>query len=117
MSQSDAIFSENRELTPKEYKNLSKKVNGGYIPVNYLRKNLFNATISASKELIRLKTIYDDGTTKLVTIMEYLNQTKMEDIILKRTSINWQKLWVMAQAKKRIQNTKYHQLLHLLRNF
>jgi hypothetical protein len=65
MSQSDAIFSENRELTPKEYKNLSKKVNGGYIPVNYLRKNLFNATISASKELIRLKTIYDDGTTKL----------------------------------------------------
>ncbi len=58
-------INENRELTPKEYKNLSKKVNGGYIPVNYLRKNLFNATISASKELIRLKTIYDDGTTKL----------------------------------------------------
>ena len=65
MNEPSTIFSENRELTATEYKNLSKKVNGGYIPVNYLRKNLFNATISASKELIRLKTIYDDGTTKL----------------------------------------------------
>jgi len=65
MDELSTIFSKDRELTAKEYKNLSKKVNGGYIPVNYLRKNLFNATISASKELIRLKTIYDDGTIKL----------------------------------------------------
>jgi len=65
MEKSSVVFNEDRELTAREYKNLSKKVNGGYIPVNYLRKNLFNATISTSKELVRLKTIYDDGTVKM----------------------------------------------------
>ncbi len=65
MKKSNMIFDENRELTPKEYKNLTKKVNGGYIPVNYLRKNLFNATVRESKELTKFKTIYDDGNIKM----------------------------------------------------
>ena len=43
-----------------EYLNLCKKVNKGYISVEYFRKNLFNASLIASKDLERKKTVYDD---------------------------------------------------------
>jgi hypothetical protein len=59
--------------------NLSKKVNGGYIPVNYLRKNLFNATVRDSKELRRKKIIYNDKQIK-ITVNRSLHQ-KHRDLL------------------------------------
>ena len=73
------IFKEDRELTEKEYMNLSKKVNGGYIPVDYLRKNLFNATVRDSKELRRKKIIYNDKQIK-ITVNRSLHQ-KHRDLL------------------------------------
>jgi hypothetical protein len=32
------------ELSKYEYKNLCKKANNGFIPVDYFRKNLFNTS-------------------------------------------------------------------------
>jgi hypothetical protein len=77
--QQSIIFEEDRELTEKEYMNLSKKVNGGYIPVDYLRKNLFNATVRDSKELKRKKVIYNDKQVK-ITINRSLHQ-KHRDLL------------------------------------
>ena len=73
------IFEKDRELTEKEYMNLSKKVNGGYIPVDYLRKNLFNATVRDSKELRRKKIIYNDKQIK-ITVNRSLHQ-KHRDLL------------------------------------
>jgi len=73
------VFEKNRELTSQEYKNLSKKVNGGYIPVDYLRKNLFNATVRDSKELKRKKVIYNDKQIK-ITVNRSLHQ-KHRDLL------------------------------------
>lgn len=47
-------------LTNTEYKNLTTKISGGYSPVDYFRRNLFNADCKSSGELKRYKTIYDD---------------------------------------------------------
>lgn len=60
----DIIYSDERELTDFEMINLNSKKNS--IPVEYFRKNLFNATTRESKELRRLKTIYDDGENKVM---------------------------------------------------
>ena len=79
MKEKNIIFDENRDLTPKEYKNLSKKVNGGYIPVDYLRKNLFNATVKNSRELKRKKVIYNDNQIK-ITVNRSLHQ-KHRDLL------------------------------------
>ena len=79
MANKSIIFEKNRELTSKEYKNLSKKVNGGYIPVDYLRKNIFNATVRDSKELKRKKVIYNDNQIK-ITINRSLHQ-KHRDLL------------------------------------
>ena len=73
------IFNESRELTEKEYMNLSRKVNKGYIPVDYLRKNLFNATVKDSKELKRKKIIYNDKQVK-ITVNRSLHQ-KHRDLL------------------------------------
>ena len=43
------------KLSKPEYLNLCKKVNKGYISVEYFRKNLFNASLIASKDLERKK--------------------------------------------------------------
>lgn len=59
------VFDDERELTSIEYSNLCNKTNTGALPVEYLRKNLFNATTRESKELTRNKTIYDDGKLKI----------------------------------------------------
>lgn len=59
----DIIYDNERELTEKELLNLNSKKSS--IPVEYFRKNLFNATTRESKELKRLKTIYDDGIHKI----------------------------------------------------
>lgn len=59
------MWDKNRELTNIEYSNLSLKANTGALPVEYLRKNLFNATTRTSKELKRYKTIFDDGNAKI----------------------------------------------------
>jgi len=48
------------ELSRTEYKNLSTKIQGGYTPVDYFRKNLFNADSRSSSELKRKKIIYED---------------------------------------------------------
>jgi hypothetical protein len=77
--QQNIIFEKDRELTEKEYKNLSKKVNGGYIPLDYLRKNLFNATVRDSKELKRKKIIYNDKQIK-ITVNRSLHQ-KHRDLL------------------------------------
>ena len=58
------IFNTNRIITKNEYINLDTKKNA--IPVDYLRYNLFNATTRTSRELKRLKTIFDDGTCKIL---------------------------------------------------
>jgi len=79
MANKNIIFDKNRELTSQEYKNLSKKVNGGYIPVDYLRKNLFNATVRDSKELKRKKVIYNDKQIK-ITVNRSLHQ-KHRDLL------------------------------------
>ena len=79
MKKINLVFDKNRDLTEKEYKNLSKKVNGGYIPVDYLRKNLFNATVRESKELKRRKIIYDDNKIK-ITVNRSLHQ-KHRDLL------------------------------------
>ncbi len=50
-------------LTEKEIINLNTKKKS--IPVEYFRKNLFNATARESRELTRNKTIYDDNQTKI----------------------------------------------------
>lgn len=63
-SGADIIYSDERELTDFEMINLNSKKNS--IPVEYFRKNLFNATTRESKELRRLKTIYDDGENKVM---------------------------------------------------
>lgn len=60
----DIIYNDERELTDFEIINLNSKKNS--IPVEYFRKNLFNATTRESKELRRLKTIYDDGENKVM---------------------------------------------------
>jgi len=57
------IYDEEREITSIEKYNLQQKQKT--IPVEYLRKNLFNATTRESHELKRLKIIYDDGKTKI----------------------------------------------------
>lgn len=57
------IFDENRDLTKNELINLNAKKNS--IPVEYFRKNLFNATTRESRELGRRKTIFDDGKVKI----------------------------------------------------
>jgi len=61
----DLIYQEDRELTNIEYANLCDKANNGALPVEYFRKNLFNATTRTSKQLKRNKTIYDDGKLKI----------------------------------------------------
>lgn len=61
----DVILLDKRELTNIEYANLSEKANKGALPVEYFRKNLFNATTRVSKQLKRDKTIYDDGKLKI----------------------------------------------------
>lgn len=62
-SKLELIYDEDRELTDREMINLNSKRSS--IPVEYLRKNLFNATTRESKELKRMKTIYDDGVNKI----------------------------------------------------
>lgn len=62
-NQLEILYNEERELTERETINLNSKKNS--IPVEYLRKNLFNATTRESKELKRMKTIYDDGINKI----------------------------------------------------
>ena len=59
------VLSNERELTSVEYYNLCNKANMGALPVEYFRKNLFNATTRISKQLKRDKLIYDDGKLKI----------------------------------------------------
>ena len=135
MEKKNIVFDKNRELTPKEYKNLTQKVNGGYIPVNYLRKNLFNATVRESRELIKLKTIYDDGSVKM-QVNRSLHQ-KHRDLLSILFSDNngvskpdkdgsyyiKTNLYKLAKAmgygvkKKKIQPMVFNQQQRLLKNF
>jgi len=55
----DVIYDDKRELTKNELANLNAKKNS--IPVDYFRKNLFNGSTRTSKELKKLKTIFDNG--------------------------------------------------------
>ncbi len=59
----DDFYSEDRSLTKTEIVNLEHKKNS--IPVEYFRKNLFNATTRTSCELKKPKVIFDDGTNKM----------------------------------------------------
>jgi len=61
----EVVLDDERQLTNVEFTNLSAKVNAGALPVEYFRKNLFNATTRISKELKRDKVIYDDGSLKI----------------------------------------------------
>jgi hypothetical protein len=54
-------MSEKDKLERAEFANLTLKVNNAAIPVDYFRKNLFNATLRDSYDLKRKKIIYDDG--------------------------------------------------------
>lgn len=60
-------------LYPPEFANLTEKVNNNCLPVDYFRKNLFNATIKDSYELKRKKIVYDDGVT-IIKADRSLNQ-------------------------------------------
>lgn len=51
-------------LSKTELVNLTHKKNS--IPVEYFRKNLFNATTRTSCELKKPKVIFDDGTNKMI---------------------------------------------------
>lgn len=68
----DIVFGKERELTKTELINLNSK-KGKSIPVEYFRKNLFNATTRESRELSRKKIIYDDGKT-LIKVNRSLHQ-------------------------------------------
>lgn len=57
------VYDKNRELSELELINLKNKKNT--VPVEYFRKNLFNATTRESRELNRKKTIFDDGKNKI----------------------------------------------------
>ena len=63
MSEIVVVFDEERDLTENELYNLKTKKNS--IPVEYFRKNLFNATTRESRELNRKKTIYEDPKNKV----------------------------------------------------
>lgn len=63
MSEIVVVFDEERDLTENELHNLKTKKNS--IPVEYFRKNLFNATTRESRELTRKKTIYEDPKNKV----------------------------------------------------
>lgn len=60
----DEFYKKERELTKPELTNLTYKK--ASIPVDYFRKNLFNATTRESKELKKPKVIYDDGKNKIL---------------------------------------------------
>jgi len=60
-------------LHPPEFANLTEKINNNCLPVDYFRKNLFNATIKDSYELRRKKIVYDDGIT-IIKVDRSLNQ-------------------------------------------
>ena len=66
-------------LTKPEYKNLCKKANKGFLPVDYFRKSMFNSTFRDSFFLKRKKTIYDDGNT-IIKVNRSLNQ-KHRDLL------------------------------------
>lgn len=59
----DDFYNDDRSLTKTELVNLEHKKNS--IPVEYFRKNLFNATTRTSCELKKPKVIFDDGTNKM----------------------------------------------------
>lgn len=61
------LFDGERDLTKYEYANLSEKINSGTIPVEYLRKNLFNSTMTKSFEYSsnRKKVLYEDDKMKI----------------------------------------------------
>ncbi len=69
----DSLLKEDRDLTKIEYINLTTKINAGAIPVEYFRKNLFNASIRVSKDLKRAKTIYEDDKV-LIKVTRSLHQ-------------------------------------------
>lgn len=75
----DIVFKEERELTKNEYMNLTTKANAGALPVEYFRKNIFNATTRVSKELKRYKTIFDNGN-EIVQVSRSLHQ-KHRDVL------------------------------------
>lgn len=79
------------KLSKPEYKNLCKKANKGYLPVDYFRHNLFNSTVKTSVTLKRKKTIYKDDNIEikanrslhqkhrdLLSILMYEKNTKPE---------------------------------------
>lgn len=61
------LFDGDRDLTKYEYANLSEKIYSGTIPVEYLRKNLFNSTMTKSFEYQknRKKVLYKDDKVKI----------------------------------------------------
>ena len=67
------------KLIKREYKNLSKKVNNGYLPVDYFRKNFFNNKVVGSGELKKKKIVYEDKDTT-IKIDRELNQ-KHRDLL------------------------------------
>ncbi len=54
-----------REVSPVEYSNLNKKASKGFIPVDYLRSNLFNVSTRKSKDYIKNKVLIDDGVNSV----------------------------------------------------
>jgi len=60
-------------LTNIEFENLTNKVNNNALVTDYFRKNLFNATITKSEDLKRLKTIYQDNNLT-IKVDRSLNQ-------------------------------------------
>lgn len=75
------LFDGERDLTKYEYANLSEKINSGTIPVEYLRKNLFNSTMTKSFEYQtgRKKLLYEDDKVK-VSVNRSLN-LKHRDVL------------------------------------
>ena len=60
-------------LNKQEFKHLVNKVNNNCVPVDYFRKNLFNATIKDSYDLKIKKTIYKDNNLE-IKVDRSLNQ-------------------------------------------
>jgi len=66
-------------LMKKEYSNLCKKVNNGYFPVDYFRRNFFTIHSKGTIRLKEKKTIYEDTNVSIKINIE-LNQ-KHRDLL------------------------------------
>lgn len=102
----EIIYKEDRDLTNIEYANLASKANAGALPVEYFRKNLFNATTRTSKDLKRNKTIFDNGR-EAIQVTRSLHQ-KHRDVLSILYTDNLGVLKPKSDGSYQIRTNLYH---------